>query len=176
MLCTYLLKVTHDHDRGSAQPLCYATCDCQCLALLAADVAPPTSNLLSHAVFAAAGVHHCYFYLPNTPGASRVLAKMLRRWMPPSATWLFPPRADSHDRCSWLLEWEGFGTQHRPGWLHPAVYVLTSAYYSYDIEARRLSGTTGALQEWWDRAAWAVTRAWPACRELRHRLELVVGR
>lgn len=39
-----------------------------------------------------AGVHHLYFYLPNTQGASRVLAKMLRRWMPPSSTWLFPPR------------------------------------------------------------------------------------
>lgn len=34
------------------------------------------------------GVHHLYCYLPNTPaGASRVLAKMLRRWMPPSSTW-----------------------------------------------------------------------------------------
>ena len=38
------------------------------------------------------GVHHVYFYLPNLPGGSRVLARLQRRWMPPSSTWLFPPR------------------------------------------------------------------------------------
>lgn len=38
------------------------------------------------------GVHHLYFYLPNLPGNSRVLARLQRRWMPPSSTWLFPPR------------------------------------------------------------------------------------
>lgn len=115
--------------------------------------------------------------LPNTPGASRVLAKLLRRWMPPSATWLFPPRADSHDRCSWLMEWEGFNTQHRPGWMHPAVFVLTAAFYSADMEARRLSRQPGPLQEWLaelsGRAVSAATQAWAACRQLLQRLQLI---
>jgi hypothetical protein len=115
--------------------------------------------------------------LPNTPGASRVLAKLLRRWMPPSNTWLFPPRADSHDRCSWYMESEGFNTQHRPGWMHPAVFVLTAAYYTRDIEARRLSRQPGVLQEWLGvlsgRALLGATQAWTACRQLLQRLQLV---
>lgn len=123
------------------------------------------------------GVHHLYVYLPNTPGASRVLAKLLRRWMPPSNTWLFPPRADSHDRCSWYMECEGFNMQHRPGWMHPAVFVLTAAYYTRDIEARRLSRQQGVLQEWLGvlsgRALSGATQAWAACRQLLQRLQLV---
>lgn len=65
---------------------------------------------------------------------------------------LFFCRVASHDRCSWVLEWEGFDAQHKPGWLHPAVYVLTAACYSYDMERnRQSSGVVAAvktLQAW----------------------------
>jgi hypothetical protein len=101
------------------------------------------------------GVHHVYVYLPGKPGAgaSRVLARLQRRWLPPSATWLFPPRAHTHDRCSWVLEHEGFDARDRPGWMHPAVYVLLAACYSADMEARAFG--RGAARGWGQ-----VARAW----------------
>lgn len=78
------------------------------------------------------------------------------------------------------MEWEGFGTQHRPGWMHPAVYVLTAAYYTYDIEARSLSRKLGPCQQRFQQlsghAKVAVVQAWAACRQLMQRLQLVVSR
>lgn len=79
-------------------------------------------------------------------------------------------RSEVHDRCSWSIEWEGFGAaQQRPGWLHPAVYVLTAACYSYDMECRRLK-QRGASYEWlWQsgsQAFWAASEAWATCRKL----------
>lgn len=60
-------------------------------------------------------------------------------------------RAASHDGCSWVLEWEGWRAQKKPGWLHPSVFVLTAAYYSFDMERRRLSRADGGrLRNWWD--------------------------
>jgi hypothetical protein len=85
------------------------------------------------------GVHHLYFYLPGTQG-SRVIARLQRRWMPPSSTWLFPPITETHDRGGWVVEWEGHEAQQKSGWMHPAVFVLTAGCYSYDIEARRQAG------------------------------------
>ncbi|KAF6266656.1 hypothetical protein COO60DRAFT_1623446 [Scenedesmus sp. NREL 46B-D3] len=85
------------------------------------------------------GVHHVYFYLPGTQG-SRVVARLQRRWMPPSSTWLFPPVSDSHDAGGWVVEWEGHEAQHKPGWMHPAVFVLTAGCYSSDMEERRHAG------------------------------------
>lgn len=70
------------------------------------------------------------------------------------------------------MEWEGFGrAQQRPGWLHPAVYVLTAACYSYDIERRRMQpGARGVAQERLmqlrSQTAWAASWAWSACRGL----------
>lgn len=93
------------------------------------------------------GVHHVYFYLPGTQG-SRVIARLQRRWMPPSSTWLFPPLTDTHDRGGWVVEWEGHEAQHKSGWMHPAVFVLTAGCYSYDMEARRFAEPgMSALQE-----------------------------
>lgn len=124
-------------------------------------VLQPLTGRLMAAVYryATPGVHTVVFLLPNAPGASRVLAKLQRRWLPPSSTWLFPPRAASHDSGSWVLEWEGDDARDRPGWLPPAVFVLVAGFASLDLEARRLArrrrrpGSAGRL-----RAAWA--RAW----------------
>jgi hypothetical protein len=93
------------------------------------------------------GVHHLYFYLPGTKG-SRVIARLQRRWMPPSSTWLFPPVSDSHDVGGWVVEWEGHEAQQRSGWMHPAVFVLTAGCYSYDMEQRRHAARgSSAMQE-----------------------------
>jgi hypothetical protein len=68
--------------------------------------------------------------------------------MPPSSTWLFPPVSDSHDAGGWVVEWEGHEAQHKSGWMHPAVFVLTAGCYSYDMELRRHAWPgSGALQE-----------------------------
>jgi hypothetical protein len=82
-------------------------------------------------------------------------------------------RVDSHDRCSWVLEWEGFNTQHRPGWLHPAVYVMTAAYLSYDLERKRLQRRKEGridvqlwLQQLSDHTAAVLSQAQAFCRLL----------
>jgi hypothetical protein len=47
-----------------------------------------------------------------------------------------------------VVEWEGHEAQHKPGWMHPAVFVLTAGCYSYDMEVRRHAGPgASALQE-----------------------------
>jgi hypothetical protein len=51
-----------------------------------------------------------------------------------------------------VLDWEGFDKEARarPGWMHPAVFVLTAACYSWDMEVRRLGrGRGGGIDGLW---------------------------
>lgn len=77
-------------------------------------------------------------------------------------------RNDTHDAGGWLVEWEGHKHEQRPGWLHPAVYSLVAATYSFDMEQRRLkSGGSSAL---WQQAARLLRAARGRMRALRARL------
>ena len=40
-----------------------------------------------------------------------VMCRCKRAWLPPSATWLFPPRCATHTTGGWYLEWGGY--EHR---------------------------------------------------------------
>lgn len=80
-------------------------------------------------------------------------------------------RTTSHDRCSWVLEWEGFDARERPGWMHPAVFVLTAGSYSWDMEARRLCRGQAGIAAWWSvNMSERVAGAWAACRDAVQRL------
>jgi hypothetical protein len=110
---------------------------------------PHTGDLMA-AVYrmSSPGVSHLWFLRPQKP-APRLLARLKRGWLPPSATWLFPPRAPgSHDIGGWYVEAErpptntgnGSGQEARlawPGYIHPAVYLMVAAFSSLDAERRR---------------------------------------
>jgi curved DNA-binding protein CbpA len=110
---------------------------------------PHTGDLLA-AVYrmSSPGVSHLWFLRPQQP-APRLLARLKRGWLPPSATWLFPPRAPgTHDVGGWYVEAErapGSGgaaasnppSLQRPGHIHPAVFLMVAAFASLDAERRR---------------------------------------
>eukprot|EP00879_Flechtneria_rotunda_P020746 GHRR01021836.1.p1 GENE.GHRR01021836.1~~GHRR01021836.1.p1 ORF type:complete len:703 (+),score=305.32 GHRR01021836.1:429-2537(+) len=124
---------------------------------------PLTGQLLAVLYrFYTPGVHHVYFYQPHKR-QSRILARLQRRWMPPSSTWLFPPRTDSHDIGGWVIEWEGYKHRQRSGWLHPALYVLVAGCYSIELEAKRLAGASPM----WEKAQKFGTRL----SQLKHHLQ-----
>lgn len=52
-----------------------------------------------------------------------------------------------------MIEWEGHAADHKPGWMHPAVFVLTAGCYSYDMEVRRLGTGSTSQQQLWTAAA-----------------------
>lgn len=79
--------------------------------------------------------HDIWFYRTRLP-QTRLLCRMRRSWLPPSHTWLFPPRDAAHDVGGWLVEWEGFQSREKPGWLHPAVFLCAAAVRSRDAEGR----------------------------------------
>ena len=50
-------------------------------------------------------------------GAGRkktVMCRAKRAWLPPSATWLFPPRCATHMTGGWYLEWGGYKHRDHP--------------------------------------------------------------
>lgn len=75
-----------------------------------------------------------------------------------------------------MLEWEGFEARQRPGWLHPAVYVLTAACYTYDMERRRLtrmSDTWLAVQRWCQELGGSAVRVVDAALVVMQRVSLL---
>jgi hypothetical protein len=68
-----------------------------------------------------------------------------RAWLPPSDLWLFPPRDPTHDIGGWYIEWGGHGLEARPGWLDPAVFLLTAAFdtLEYEVKPGRPGGCAG---------------------------------
>lgn len=77
-----------------------------------------------------------------------------RARLPPSKFWLFEPRCGTHDIGGWYVEtfgrnkkgqtvpsqryWDGLDTNHQfDKRLHPAMYLLTLAYRTLDIEDAR---------------------------------------
>lgn len=100
-----------------------------------AVVVPFTGEVLAilHRSWTPGVSHDIWFYRTRTP-QPRLLARLRRRWLPPSHAWLFPPRDPSHDVGGWLIEWEGAGAGAKPGWLHPAVFVCAAALHSLDAE------------------------------------------
>lgn len=70
------------------------------------------------------GVRHMWF-CRNAATDVRVLCKATRAWVPPSRTWLFPPRCETHDVGGWCFEWEGPSQGViREGGLPPEAFVL----------------------------------------------------
>ena len=43
-----------------------------------------------------------------------VMCRCKRAWLPPSATWLFPPRSAKHAMGGWYLEWGGYKHRDHP--------------------------------------------------------------
>jgi hypothetical protein len=58
------------------------------------------------------------------------------------------------------MEWEGHQSETKPGWLHPAVYLLTAACYSAELEqrAQQRAAARGRWTAWGRRAAAAWQR------------------
>lgn len=86
----------------------------------------------------------------------RVEVKISRGWRPPSDLWHFPPRSPDHDIGGYYVERAGTeGERRRAMLLHPAVYILTSAYKTLDREeeerrkADARAGDVGFLARWW---------------------------
>ena len=70
----------------------------------------------------------------------RVEVKISRGWRPPSDLWHFPPRSPDHDTGGYYVERaEAEGERRAMMLLHPAVYILASAYKTLDreVEERR---------------------------------------
>lgn len=65
----------------------------------------------------------------------RVEVKISRGWRPPSDLWRFPPRSPDHDIGGFYIERaEAEGERRRAMLLHPAVYIVSSAYKTLDRE------------------------------------------
>lgn len=82
-------------------------------------------------------------------------AKVSRTSHAASRYWLFEPRAQTHDRGSWYIETNPAARVRRERHcLHPAVYVLTTAFDSLDLErkdqrrARRREGWASRFTRW----------------------------
>jgi hypothetical protein len=87
-----------------------------------------------------------------------------RARLPPSKYWLFEPRCEMHDIGGWYVEtygrdkkgrngpcqrfWDGFDDERFEKRLHPAMYLLTLAYRTLDIEdaKRRKQTIKGIFQ------------------------------
>jgi hypothetical protein len=102
-----------------------------------AVLAPYSGDVLAliHSSWTPGVSHDILFYRTRVP-QTRLLCRMRRSWLPPSAAWLFPPRDAAHDVGGWLVEWEGFKSQNKPGWLHPTVFLCAAAVRSIDAEGR----------------------------------------
>ncbi|KAL3134000.1 hypothetical protein ABBQ32_008439 [Trebouxia sp. C0010 RCD-2024] len=61
-------------------------------------------------------------------GQELSICRCRRAWLPPSSTWLFPPRSQDHTTGGWYFEWSGHVFHKHAAWLHPAVFVLLAAF------------------------------------------------
>ncbi|XP_057544905.1 uncharacterized protein LOC130824045 isoform X2 [Amaranthus tricolor] len=101
-----------------------------------------------------------------------------RARLPPSKFWLFEPRCNTHDIGGWYVEtygrdrksrtvpsqryWDGFNVhQEFDKRLHPAVYLLTLAYRTLDIENARRTKRT-----FWDITGGKLFKMFHWCKKL----------
>lgn len=80
-------------------------------------------------------VRHLDFYA--SPGKNRrplCVTTCRRAWLPPSATWLFPPRSPLHSTGGWYFEWPGPALAGHPLCLSPHIFVLLAAFATLDSE------------------------------------------
>lgn len=118
-------------------------------------------------------VKHMHWYEMGDK-ASVCECRCTRARLPPSKFWLFEPRCGMHDIGGWYVEtygrdkkgrnvpsqryWDGIDNEEFEKRLHPAVYLLTLAYRTLDIEdAKRRKQTVKDIFEgklfrilsWW---------------------------
>ncbi|KAM7516469.1 hypothetical protein LguiA_006052 [Lonicera macranthoides] len=106
-------------------------------------------------------VKHMHWYQMGDE-ASVCECRCTRARLPPSKFWLFEPRCGMHDIGGWYVEtygrdkkgrnvpsqryWDGFDDEQFEKRLHPALYLLTLAYRTLDIEdAKRRKQTVKSM-------------------------------
>lgn len=80
-------------------------------------------------------VRHLHIVSSGQGGKELSICRCRRAWLPPSSTWLFPPRSQHHASGGWYFEWSGHMFKNHPAWLHPAVFVLLAAFDTLTHEA-----------------------------------------
>ncbi|KAL0034009.1 hypothetical protein WJX79_002800 [Trebouxia sp. C0005] len=80
-------------------------------------------------------VRHLHIVSNSQGGKELSICRCRRAWLPPSSTWLFPPRSQDHASGGWYFEWSGHMFNRHPAWLHPAVFVLLAAFDTLTHEA-----------------------------------------
>lgn len=106
------------------------------------------------------GVQHLWFCsMVKGRQVGRLLCRAKRAWLPPSSTWLFPPRAETHDVGGWYFEWEGYDNQEDAdaNWVDPPVFILFAALFTLDREAGVQQGQQEGQQPAWSAA---MQRLW----------------
>lgn len=94
-------------------------------------------------------VKHMHWFQLGEGEVSAYECRCTRARLPPSKFWLFEPRSSMHDVGGWYVEtfgqnkkgwtvlsrrhWDGVNEHHEKR-LHPAIYLLTLAYRTLDIE------------------------------------------
>ncbi|KAK9787469.1 hypothetical protein WJX73_006578 [Symbiochloris irregularis] len=80
-------------------------------------------------------VRHIDFYALNGRiKRAQCVVQCKRAWLPPSSTWLFPPRSSEHAKGGWYFEWPGHDFIDHPLCPPPHVFVLLAAFESLDLE------------------------------------------
>uniref|UniRef100_A0A061R9Y8 Heat shock protein binding n=1 Tax=Tetraselmis sp. GSL018 TaxID=582737 RepID=A0A061R9Y8_9CHLO len=96
----------------------------------------------------------------------RVECRCTRAWLPPSALWLFRPRAETHDTGGWYFErytecspYGRRGSHRLEPLLPAAVHVLIAAYETLDEEElTRSSGRGNWISSWLSEQLYALWR------------------
>lgn len=87
-------------------------------------------------------VRHLHIVSNPQGGQELSICRCRRAWLPPSSTWLFPPRSQDHASGGWYFEWGGHVFHRHPTWLHPAVMVLLAAFETLTHEAQAQPAVT----------------------------------
>lgn len=79
----------------------------------------------------------------------RLVSRCKRAWLPPSSTWLFPPRCDTHTIGGWYIEVASSKHHSHPAWIRPEVLVLRAAVET--LRAERLASREARTPGIWAR-------------------------
>ena len=58
--------------------------------------------------------HVAFIWHVSAGRKKTVMCRCKRAWLPPSATWLFPPRCATHTTGGWYIEWGGYKHREHP--------------------------------------------------------------